>query len=421
MFSSRSLLTALGLASAMLGCRAPAPSPALGGKGPAGSLDATPQPTQVLKMEGVTFRRTAEGVVAEFRDPASLFEEGDKLYREKRFKQALAEWDRLLELHPQSKYRLVTLYNSALALEKVGRPTDAIERYRKVMQESPRTRDAIDAAFRTGECLAKLTRWRDVTDLFTPLLLRDDLKPSDAFEARVRKGVAHVELAEDSEAERTLLRAARYHDEAARTEAVYDPAMLAQAYHYLGEVARRRMEAAPLRLPQAQIELDLNQKGHLLLAAQARYLRAIRTADAEWAPAAGHQLGLLYERFHAHIMATPVPQELSADERVVYQDELRKKLSPLIRKAVAIYQRSLSLASRLGAQSPWAARTRERMETLQRLLQLVSSGPSRGQLATERTETPAPVGPSPAKPSKEESAPKPNAAPPSTPESKPRI
>lgn len=385
---------ALLLLGAQAGCRASLPAAPLVAQKP-GAAEARP-PTQVLKMEGVTFRRTKDGgLVTEFRDAASLFEEGDKLYREKRFKPALAEWDRLLELHPQTKYRLVTLYNSALALEKLGRHAESIERYRKVMQESPRSRDAIDAAFRTGECLAKLGKWREVTDLFTPLLLRDDLKPSDGFEARVRKGVAHVELREDSEAERTLLRAARYHDEAARTESVYDPVLLAQTFHYLGEIARRRMEAAPLRLPQAQIELDLNQKGHLLLAAQARYLRAIRTADAEWAPAAGHQLGLLYERFHANIMGAPVPPELTADERAVYMDELRKKVRPLIRKAVTIYQRSLSLAARLGTQSPWASKARERMTRLQQLLD--AETPAAGG-ATKRTSAGEPTSASPPKP-----------------------
>lgn len=397
----------LTLAVAAAACRTPAPVRST-------VLPKKP-PVQVLQMEGVTLRATPGGkVVAEFRDATSIFEEGDRLFREKKFAAALGEWDRLLALHPQSKYRVVVHYNTGLALEKLERFDAALERYRRVVEEVPRTRDAIDAQFRAAECLVRLKRHREVADLFTQLLLRDDLKPADAFEARVRKGTAHAQLHEEDEAERTLLRAARYHAEAAKIDAVYDPSLLAQTFYYLGEVARRRMENAPLRLPQAQIEVDLNAKGHLLLTAQARFLRAIRTADSEWAPASGHQLGILYEVFHDHIMAAPVPPELNAHERGVYVDELRKKVRPLIRKAIAIYERNLSLAARLGGRSPWAEKTRARMDRLRALLD-ASDKASAPTSTPTTTGTIRPAEPPAGKPASPGAAPAESVPKPSTP------
>jgi tetratricopeptide (TPR) repeat protein len=327
-------------------------------------------------MEPLRFKVGPDGkVVAEFRDPASFFEEADRLFREKKYEEALLLYDRILAAVPPSKYRWPSLYNSGLVLEKLARYEEAVSRYRAAIDLAPKSPDAVDAHFRLGESLGKLKRWREAADLFTQLLLRDDLKPVENFEARVRIGVAHAETGEDDEAERALLRAVRYHAEASRVEPLGDPALLGQAFFYLGDVARRRMAAHPLRLPQEQLEQDLNEKGRLLLASQARYLSAVRTADSNWAPAAGHQLGLVYERFHDDILAAPVPPQLTALEREVYLAELTKKLLPLIRKAVGIYQRNLALSERLGAQSPWVAQTRERLEKLQRLLERLEKQP----------------------------------------------
>ena len=351
------LLFALSLVAA---CRTPAPTLA---------PPAVP-PTQHIQMEPLRFRVGPGGrVVAEFQDPASLFDEADRLFREKKHEEALRLYDRILASSPPARYRWPSLYNSGLALEKLGRHEEAIARYRAAIEVVPRSPDAIDAHFRLGASLGKLKRWREAADLFTQLLLRDDLKPVENFEARVQVGVALAELGEDDEAERTLLRAVRYHAEASRVEPLGDPALLGQAFFYLGNVAQRRMAAQPLRLPQEQLEKDLNEKGRLLLTSQARYLSAVRTADSYWAPAAGHQLGLVYERFHNDILAAPVPPQLNALEREVYLAELTRKLMPLIRKAVGIYQRNLELSERLGSQSPWVAQTRERMEKLRRLLQ----------------------------------------------------
>jgi tetratricopeptide (TPR) repeat protein len=358
------------------GCRAPVPVP-------------KPPDAQHIRMDPVRFVVGPDGKVrTEFTDPTSLFEEADRLFREKSYERALAHYDRLLKDHPGSRYEVLACYNSGLTLEKLTRFEEATQRYRRVLETAPKSRDAVDAHFRLGECYAKLKRWREVVDLFTPLLLRDDLKPADAFEARVRKGVAHAELSEEDDAERTLLRAARYHDEASRAEPLGEPALLAQAYFTLGEIARNRMAAHPLRLPQASIEQDLSRKGQLLLTAQARFLRAVRTGHPEWAPAAGHQLGALYERFRDDVLGAPVPPELTPTEREVYLEELRKKVLPLIRKAIGIYQRNLMLSERIGAQGDWVVRTRERMERLQKFL----------EAEQKAVGEPKPAAPAPAKP-----------------------
>jgi TolA-binding protein len=393
------------------GCRAPSPPPA-----------AAPLPTQHLQMDPVWFKVGPDGkVVAELTDADSLFEAAQRLFREKRFEAALERYEKLLDHHPSSRYRIAALYNAGLSLEKLDRLDDAANRYRKVADEVPRSRDAVDAHFRLGEVLAKRKRWREVADLFTRLLLREDLKPIDSFEARVRKGVALAEIGEEDDAERTLLRAVRFYEEASRMEPLFDPGLLAQAFFHLGEVARRRMAATPLRLPQAQLEQDLNRKGHLLLAAQSRYLRAVRTAHPEWAPAAGHQLGLVYEGFHADILAAPIPPELTPVEREVYLEELRKKVRPLIRKAVGIYQRNLSLSQRLGAGGPWGDKTRERMQRLERLLRDAekAAAPATRTVPAGSTSAPAsgatpapPAGATPTSdPPKEKPAPAPEAPP----------
>ena len=87
-----------------------------------------------------------------------------------------------------------------------------------------------------------------------------------------------------------------------------------------------------------------------------------------WATAAGAQIGGLYENLYEHMVNSPAPPELDAEEAEVYRQELRKKIRVLLTKSINIYERTLEAAERIGAQNPFVDRTRESLRKVKELL-----------------------------------------------------
>jgi hypothetical protein len=113
---------------------------------------------------------------------------------------------------------------------------------------------------------------------------------------------------------------------------------------------------------------DLNYKAELLLSAQGHYLRSIRVGNGYWATAAGAQIGQMYESLYEHMVNSPAPSELDAEEAQVYRQELRKKIRVLLTKSINIYERTLETAERIGSQNTFVDRTRESLRKVKEWL-----------------------------------------------------
>jgi hypothetical protein len=125
-----------------------------------------------------------------------------------------------------------------------------------------------------------------------------------------------------------------------------------RARFQLGELLRRRFEAAPVTPEDGRHEplvAQLEAKCRLLLEAQELYLRCIRIGHPEWATAAGYRIGALYGALHAQLVAARPPAGLTAEEDAAYRSELAARLSVLVDKAAATWEKTLATAERVGA------------------------------------------------------------------------
>jgi len=298
-----------------------------------------------------------------------LFAGGTSAFAVEDFKKAARYFGRLVDFFPNSQHRRAALYNAGLAHQKLTEWEDAAMRFSELAEPEKGMGDALDASFRLAETHYQLERYDAAVKVLKTIAERADLPVGKRLEAQVQQGVCELESGQPEKAEATLRKATDTYEKLADKDEVEDY-FPAQAHFFVGEIYRLHYEAVKLDPAKGSDALatDLNYKAELLLSAQGNYLRSIRVGNGHWATAAGSQIGSMYENLYEHLVNSPAPAELDAEEAQVYREELRKKVRVLLTKSINIYERTLEAAERIGSQNTFVAKTRQSLEKMKALL-----------------------------------------------------
>lgn len=358
---------------------------------------ASPQPggeVVRLDMEPIKIEATkdADGVHIDAFDAPELFEHAGKALSDKRFDEAIQEYQKLLKSFPESSYVRPTFYN--LGLAQIGKKDwpAAIESFRTLMERYPSHGDAKDAMFQLGACYAEQGNWPASAEVFARVLERKDLNADDRIEAIARRGFAQFNLNDFETSEKTFRSAMAYKQQIDTEERLSTDFYLAFSQYHIGEIFHQRFRKAPLRLPEAQLDKDLDQKATLLLTAQRAYIDTIKFGNPAWASAAGFQVGSLYEELYDAFMNVPVPPELAREARQVYLEELHKKIRILLEKSLRWQRENLLMIERLGVATEWADKSKL---AYSKVLKLLDPGISDSDLVPSKPAAPTPSAPPP--------------------------
>ncbi|WNG60501.1 tetratricopeptide repeat protein [Archangium gephyra] len=327
----------------------------------------TPEtPRQQVHFDPVTV--TADLELASLNDE-ELFAGGTSAFAANDFAKAARYFGRLVDFHPQSKHRHEALYNAGLAHERLEQWEEANLRFSELADAEKGTGDTLDAAFRLAETQYHLERFADAARVLGTIAGRADLPVGKRLEAQVQQGVCELETGQSEKAEKTLRQALSTYEALADKDEVEDY-FPAQAHFFIGEIYRQHYDQVKLDPAKGSDALanDLNYKAELLLSAQGNYLRAIRVGNGHWATAAGSQIGSMYENLYEHLVKSPAPTELDAEEAAIYREEVRKKVRILLTKSINIYERTLEAAERIGSQNTFVNKTRQSLEKMKALL-----------------------------------------------------
>jgi TolA-binding protein len=342
----------------LMGCRT---------TGTAGRDDLSGQkPRHEIEFDAVTV--TADLELEKLNDE-ELFAGGTSAFAAGDFKQAARYFGRLVDFHPQSEHRRSALYNAGLAHQRLKEWEDAYHRFVELSDAEKGQDDALDATFRVAETQYHLERFDEAAALLAKVADRKDISVSRRLEARVQQGVCELEAGRTEQSEATLRKALNEYEALPDKDDV-DDYFPAQAHFFVGEIYRLHYEAVKLDPAKGSDKLaeELNYKAELLLSAQGHYLRSIRIGNGHWATASGAQIGAMYENLYDHMVNSPAPPELNAEEAQVYRQELRKKIRVLLTKSINIYERTLEAAERIGSQNAFVDRTRESLRKVKELL-----------------------------------------------------
>jgi tetratricopeptide (TPR) repeat protein len=338
----------------------------VGCTGARANLNPDGGPNQELRFEPVNITGDLE---LEKLNDEELFAGGTAGYAAEDYRKATRYFGRLADFHPNSPHRRAALYNAGLAHERLKEWEEAFVRFSELSDPQNGTGDALDAAYRVAETLYHLERFEDCASVLQVISDRTDLGMNRRLEAQVQNGICILESGQTQPAENSLRKALSMWNGLTHKDEV-DDYFPAQAQFFLGEIYRLHFETVQLDPEKGtdQLAKDLEFKAELLLSAQGHYLRAVRIGNGHWATAAGSQIGGLYESLYDHMVNSPAPSELNAEEAEVYRQELRKKIRVLISKSINIYERTLETAERIGAQSAFVDRTRESLKKMKDLL-----------------------------------------------------
>jgi TolA-binding protein len=348
-----------------------------------GKQNASPPPggdVVRLDMEPIKIEATkdADGVHIDAFDAPELFEHAGKALSDKRFDDAIQEYQKLLKSFPESSYVRPTFYN--LGLAQIGKKDwpAAIESFKTLIDRFPSHADAKDSMFQLGACYAEQGNWPASAEVFARVLERKDLNADDRVEAIARRGFAQFNLNDVDTAEKTFRSAMAYKQQIDTEERLSTDFYLAFSQYHIGEIFHQRFRKAPLRLLEAQLDKDLDQKATLLLTAQRAYIDTIKFGNPAWASAAGFQVGSLYEELYDSFMNVPIPAELEREARQVYVEELHKKIRILLEKSLRWQRENLLMIERLGVATEWADKSKL---AYAKVLKLLDPGISDSELA----------------------------------------
>ena len=311
-------------------------------------------------------------------DDKTLFERGVELLDAGASEDALKYFWYLVKHFPDSAYILPTYYNLGAALSQLHRCEASLEQfdiYLSLLDETQDYQDSVDARFKKGICLAELGRYQEVAELFDIMVIEPNLRVADKIEALVDSGVGHYMLGDPVTAEYRMREAIRVHRQAQRLERLESDYHIAQAHFYIGEIYRAEFARMRLVLPppgkdqKDQMAAQLEEKCQRLLTAQYAYIRGIKVGNAGWASAAGFKIGTMYEDLYDDMVNLPVPDDLNEEQAALYIIEMKKRVRVLIKKAMLVWERSLDMANRTGANNEWVQRTQTSLDRLRALMQ----------------------------------------------------
>ena len=362
-----------------------------------------PESGSVVKYEMDPIRIDATkgpaGMQIEAYDAPELFEQAGVALSDKRFDAAAKLYAKLLKGFADSGYARASLYNMGLAHIGSKNWAEAIAAFKGLIEKYPTHADAKDASFQLGACYAEQANWPASAEVFARILERSDLSADDRIEALARRGFAQFNLGDLDAAEKTFRAVLSYRQKIENEERLATDFYLAFSQYHLAQISHQRFQAVELRLPEAQMDKDLDQKASLLLQAQRAYIETIKYGNPAWASAAGFQVGSLYEQLYDAFMRAPIPPELQGEAREVYQEELHKKIRVLLEKSMRWQRENLLMIERLGVNTDWAEKSKLAYAKLLKLLEpKIPGAPGDAPLPTSAPEKPPVAVPPPTPP-----------------------
>lgn len=319
-----------------------------------------------LTMEPLIIRVDPDGGETTVETPDPILDELIALQEEGRCDEALPRLEKFLEDFPESGRFGEAVVRLGVCHESRKEYESARGYYQWAAQRA-HFELALEAALRAAWCLEEMGEPEKAAEEYRVLA---GLKraPEDARAgARLRRAINLFRAGRTKKARRELDRgivafsALRDPSASLRTAA-------AEARFAAAEAEYRAFDAIRLEYPQRRLTKRLGAKLTALAKARDAYYAVVQIKDAEWAAAAVCRVGELYEAFYGSLVSVPPPPELDDAHRLAYETEVAARAKPLRQQAFDSYLQVISLGERVGLESPWIAKSRERVIALEPLL-----------------------------------------------------
>ena len=301
----------------------------------------------------------------------AVFRAAGAAFRDKDYERSAKLYKELIERDPEGRYANVSRFNGGLSLERLQRYGEAVPYYEEVAKRTAGSKDAHDALFRAATCMQAAEKWTEAIDYWSRVLRPEyaQISEHDQMEGHVRRAWAREKTGDMARAERDYKVVFKIHRENLDNRLIRTTPLVALAHQRVGYLYGSLVDSIKIRLPVERMARDIEEKASYFLKAQSHLLDAIRRHHPKHSLAAGHRLGTLFEAFYLDLMNAEVPEELGKGDHAIYIEELKKKVKPLIEKAVYTFRRTVELGNRLDYNSKWTKKARSSLERLERYIE----------------------------------------------------
>lgn len=329
-------------------------------------------PSEKIEVGPMLVEANDKGEVRKTVDAKEVFDKAYTAYSARRYEEAAEHYKMIVDYFPDSRFYQPSLYNGGLAYEKIERWSTAARMYRTILEDFPDDSNAKDAYYRLAEVYKQTDQHEMIVELMTKLMLREGLEAFDRIEAHARRSNALLEIGQFKQAEQGFENLLEINREASADDRLAsDSRYIVQAHFGLGRVHHERLKSIALELPTEKMGEDLDRKGKLLLDAQMHYLDALRQHHPHWSVASGYMIGQMYEDFYSDIFSAEIPDDLNDEQVALYFEELQDQIRPLVKRAIEVYEKNLSLSARIGEtpeNNQWVAQTSRSLDRMKEFL-----------------------------------------------------
>jgi tetratricopeptide (TPR) repeat protein len=344
-----------------------------------------------------------------------LLRDAAALAETKRYQEAAAAYDRVYQLEPEGAPGDDAIWGAAEAYDQLGHHEAALSRFELFATRQPDSPKGAAALVRAARLLVFLGRFQPAglhaDRLLKKLDLLGDLARVSVYSA---KALSVLERGDERQASYFIEKAREIVDSKRLDSATVIHRDLAPLYFALGE--SRRIQAERIRfepLP-PNFAAVLEARCQLLLDAQSAYADAMRANDAHWSAIAGYRVAELYQKLHQELLAIRIPPSASTErEKQLYEGAVRTRYAILLKKAKAMAEHTLTMATRTGESSAWVERTRQALRTIDQAISAEEAALAKlpytrqdfeayfaqMEAAGAKPSKPSPAGPSAPKPS----------------------
>ncbi|NVB76947.1 MAG: tetratricopeptide repeat protein [Kofleriaceae bacterium] len=302
---------------------------------------------------------------------ADLFKQANDAAKAGETERAINLYRRIVSEFGESKYAPISLFNIA-AIYDGRRDLDAtIAVLRELVKSYPDARESIDGHLYIAALQTDHDQYAAALATADEILPRPNLTYADRIEVLARKGYILIELHRYDEAQTALDASVA---EWRKAPHIDDPYYIAMASYYRGELAHRKFQEAPVRLPDERLIADLEAKRVLAVEAYDRWKESLGFKQAYWATAAGYQMSQIFvELWEAHVKA-PYPKRIDAATRSKYIAEVHGNVREHLEKALEGHRMNVELAKAFGVETNWSKASEQRAVEVMELLARESAG-----------------------------------------------
>ena len=150
-----------------------------------------------------------------------------------------------------------------------------------------------------------------------------------AIESTLNTGLLYAKLQEDEKAQNYISTVMKKVRAKGRSSTGAELGFAAHARLLLLAPLEAEFENAPLRLPEAQLKLDINSKLAALDRLNKGYIEVIEFGDGNWGVESFRRMAMAYRNFAQKLEAAPVPTEFSPEDKAKFKAQLRNVAAPV--------------------------------------------------------------------------------------------